>query len=325
MNIPSINLHAILPALMVSAFAIALMLAETIVKTEKRDRLGWLALGGTVVSALAILSMAGYRGQWFSNLWIVDDYSIFFHGVFLFIAAMTILTSIDYLKRENMNHAEYYALLLFATAGMFTMVGSIELIMIFLGLETLSIATYVLAGFRRKDLKSNESALKYFLLGSFSSAFFLYGVALIFGATGSTNLSAIAESLRADSIQISLVYLAAALILVGLCFKVAVAPFHIWTRDVCVSAPTPVTGFVSVGPKVAAFAVLLRIFMTALPTIQDRWESVVWLVAALTMIIGNVIAVVQPNIKRMLAYSSIAHAGYVMAAFAATSQRGTAA
>ena len=208
---------------------------------------------------------------------------------------------------------------------MLMMAASNELMMLFLGLEILSISTYVMAGFRRTDLKSNESALKYFLLGSFSSAFFLYGVALIFGATGSTNLIIIADSLKSGNTQLSLVELSAALMLIALCFKVAVAPFHIWTPDVYEGAPTPVTGFMSVGPKAAGFAVLFRVFLTAFPAIEDRWASAIWLVAALTMVLGNVIAVVQPNIKRMLAYSSIAHAGYVAVAFAATSDRGVSA
>src|SRR5204863_8056568 len=216
-------------------------------------------------------------------------------------------------------------LVLFATAGMLMMSGSNELIMVFLGLEILSIATYVLAGFRRNDLRSNESALKYFLLGSFSSAFFLYRVALVFGATGSTNLLAIADALRGSNVQLGLVDLAAALMLIALCFKVAVAPFHVWTPDVYEGAPSPVTGFMSVGPKAAGFAVFFRVFMTAFPAIEDRWGSAIWMVAALTMVLGNVIAVVQPNIKRMLAYSSIAHAGYVAVAFAATSNQGVSA
>src|SRR5215475_5976226 len=273
----------------------------------------------------ALIPMAASRGQWYTNLWIVDDYSVFLSFVFLLIAAITILTSIDYLQRENMNHPEFYALLLFATAGMVMMAASTELVMVFLGLEILSIATYVMAGFRRTDLKSNESALKYFLLGSFSSAFFLYGVALIFGATGSTNLIIIADSLKSGNTQLSLVELSAALMLIALCFKVAVAPFHIWTPDVYEGAPTPVTGFMSVGPKAAGFAVLFRIFLTAFPAIEDRWASAIWLVAALTMVLGNVIAVVQPNIKRMLAYSSIAHAGYITVAFAAVCDRGISA
>jgi len=301
------------------------MVAEPFVSEEKKSGLAWLALTGTVTAMIALLPMTDQRGRWYSNLWVVDDYGVFLSFVFLLVAAITILTSVDYLRRERMNHPEFYALLLFATAGMLMMAASNELMMVFLGLEILSISTYVMAGFRRTDLKSNESALKYFLLGSFSSAFFLYGVALIFGATGSTKLSDIADSLKSGNIQLSLVELSAALMLIALCFKVAVAPFHIWTPDVYEGAPTPVTGFMSVGPKAAGFAVLFRVFLTAFPAIEDRWASAIWLVAALTMVLGNVIAVVQPNIKRMLAYSSIAHAGYVAVAFAAMSDRGVSA
>jgi NADH-quinone oxidoreductase subunit N len=325
MNLATINIAAILPSLVLSVFGIVVMVVEPFVSISKKSVLAWLALAGTIAAMFALVPMAANRGQWYSNLWIVDDFDIFLNFVFLLIAAITILTSKDYLSRENMNHPEFYALLLFATAGMLMMAASNELVMVFLGLEILSIATYVMAGFRRTDLKSNESALKYFLLGSFSSAFFLYGVALIFGATGSTNLIGIAEALRSSEVQISLVELAAALMLIALGFKVAVAPFHIWTPDVYEGAPTPVTGFMSVGPKAAGFAVLFRVFLTAFPSIQDRWASAIWLVAALTMILGNVIAIVQPNIKRMLAYSSIAHAGYVAVAFAAVSDRGVSA
>jgi NADH-quinone oxidoreductase subunit N len=325
MNLATINIPAIMPALVLSVFGIAIMVAEPFMPVPKKSGLGWLALTGTIVAVFALVPMAANRGQWYSNLWLVDDYDIFLSFVFLLIAAITILTSIDYLRRENLNHPEFYSLLLFATAGMLMMAGSNELMMVFLGLEILSIATYVMAGFRRTDLKSNESALKYFLLGSFSSAFFLYGVALIFGATGSTNLISIAESLRSPGAQTGLVELSVAMLLIALCFKVAVAPFHIWTPDVYEGAPTPVTGFMSVGPKAAGFAVLFRVFLTAFPSMRDQWESAIWLIAALTMILGNVIAVVQPNIKRMLAYSSIAHAGYVVAAFAATSDRGVSA
>ncbi len=325
MNLASINIQAIMPAIVLAVYGIAVMVAEPFVSPKRKSALGWLAFTGTIVAMLALFSMADNRGQWYSSLWIVDDYAIFLNFVFLLIAAITILTSIDFLRRENMNHPEFYSLLLFATAGMLMMSGSNELVMIFLGLEILSIATYVMAGFRRTDLKSNESALKYFLLGSFSSAFFLYGIALIFGATGSTNLAAIAAALQSSNTPVTLVYLSAALMLIALCFKVAVAPFHVWTPDVYEGAPTPVTGFMSVGPKAAGFAVLFRIFMTAFPAIENRWTSAIWLVAALTMLLGNVIAVVQPNIKRMLAYSSIAHAGYVAVAFASASQKGVSA
>lgn len=325
MNISTINVSAILPAIILSIFGIAVMVAEPFVRDRNKCRLGWLAFAGTIAGMAALFPMAENRGQWYSNLWIVDDYSIFFNFVFLLIAAVTILTSLDFLNREGLNRAEFYALLLFATAGMLMMSASNELMMIFIGLEILSIATYVMAGFRRSDLKSNESALKYFLLGSFSSAFFLYGIALIFGATGSTNLLAIAGALRSAQVQISLVYISASMMLVALCFKVALAPFHVWTPDVYEGAPTPVTGFMSVGPKAAGFAVLVRVFLTAFPTIAERWVSAIWLIAVLTMAAGNVIALVQPNIKRMLAYSSIAHAGYIAVAFASVSERGVSA
>src|SRR5215831_418519 len=325
MNIPPINVAAILPAVVLSIAGIVIMVADPFTARDGKNSLGWLALAGTVAATLAVLPMSGNRGLWYSSLWIVDDYSIFFHVTFLLIGGVTILTSMDFLARESMNHSEYYALLLFATVGMMMMAGSNELMMIFIGLEVLSIATYVLAGFRRKDLRSNESALKYFLLGSFSSAFFLYGIALVFGATGSTNLTVIADAMRSTDVQVTLVYLAAGMMLIASCFKVAVAPFHIWTPDVYEGAPTPVTGFMSVGPKAAGFAVFLRIFMTAFPGIADRWISIIWMIAALTMVLGNVIAVTQTNIKRMLAYSSIAHAGYIMVAFASGSQRGISA
>ena len=325
MNIPEVDLLSILPVVVLSVFGIAIMVLEPFLSLKNRNGLGWLAFAGTLAAGVSIIPMHTHIGQWYSNLWIVDDYSTFFHVLFIFIAAITILVSIDYLRRESMNHAEYYALLLFATAGMLVMAGSNELMMVFIGLEILSIATYILAGFRRTDLRSNEAALKYFLLGSFASAFFLYGVALIFGAAGSTNLISISAALANPDVNSGLVYLSAALILMALCFKVAVAPFHIWAPDVYEGAPTPITGFMSVGPKAAGFAVMFRIFLTAFPLIQHRWTEIMWLLAALTMILGNVIAVAQPNIKRMLAYSSIAHAGYIAVAFTTNNSRGGAA
>jgi len=325
MNIPEIHFYAILPVVLLSVFGIAIMVLEPFLHPGSRSKLGWLAFAGTIAAAISVWAMNTQSGLSYSGLWIVDGYSIFFHLLFLFISAMTVLISIDYLPRQNMNHSEYYALLLFATAGMLVMAGSNELMTIFIGLEILSIATYVLAGFRRTDLKSNEAALKYFLLGSFASAFFLYGVALIFGAAGSTNLISISAAISQPGIQQGLVYLSAALILIALCFKVAAAPFHVWAPDVYEGAPSPITGFMSVGPKAAGFAVLFRVFLTAYPALQDRWSDAMAVIAALTMILGNVIAIAQPNIKRMLAYSSIAHAGYIAVAFSAATTRGGAA
>jgi NADH-quinone oxidoreductase subunit N len=325
MTIPEIHILTILPSVLLAICGILIMVAEPFLARSQKWIEGWFAIGGVLLAGLSLFVMRGQTGVWYSSLWVVDGFTIFFHVVFLFIALMTILASMDFLTRENLPQGEYYALLLFATAGMLMMCGSNDLMMIFLGLEILSIATYVLAGFRRHDLRSNESALKYFLLGSFASAFFLYGTALIFGATGTTNLVSIGAALKGPDIQITLAYLSAALILIALCFKVAVAPFHIWTPDVYEGAPSPITGFMSVGPKAAGFAVLFRIFLTAFPALQDRWLDMIWVIAALTMILGNVIAIAQPNIKRMLAYSSIAHAGYVTVAFAALSDRGISA
>lgn len=325
MNLPVINITAILPIVILSVFGIIIMVAEPFLRRERKRDLAYVALLGIGLSLLGVLSMATQRGAWYSGLWLVDDYSVFFHVVFLIVAALTVLSSVDFLSRESIQHPEYYALVLFATVGMIFMAASNELVMLFIGLEILSIATYILAGFRRTDLRSNESALKYFLLGSFASAFFLYGTALIFGATGSTNLLAIAEALRSPNTSLSLVYLSLGMLTIALSFKVAVVPFHVWTPDVYEGAPTPVTGFMSVGPKAAGFAVFLRVFLTAFPTLIDKWFTIIWIIAALTMILGNVVAVAQTSLKRVLAYSSIAHAGYIAMAFATASERGVSA
>jgi NADH-quinone oxidoreductase subunit N len=222
---------------------------------------------------------------------------------------------------------EYHALILFSVVGQCVMVTANELIMIFIGLEISSIATYVLAGYLRDDKRANEAALKYFLLGSFATAFLLYGIAWIYGLTGSTNLTAIRDALLSRTAAPSpvLVAVSAALMLVGLGFKVSGAPFQIWAPDVYQGAPAPVSAFMSAGPKAAAFAVFLRIFMTAFAPIGSGWEPLVWLSALLSMTVGNFAALTQSNIKRLLAYSSIAHAGYVLVAIAARSDTGTAA
>ncbi len=250
----------------------------------------------------------------------VDAFSVFFHFVILLIALVVILTSFDYLEVQQINSGEYYGLVLFGTVGMMLMSSAIELVLIFIALEISSISTYILAGFRRRTAESAESSLKYFLLGSFATAFFLYGVALVFGATGTTNIYGIAAAIQAQPSV--LVYLAVALMFVGLGFKVASAPFHVWTPDVYEGSPAPVVALMSTGPKAAAFAVLLRVlFAMGAP----GWFWMVWVSAALSMTIGNIGALVQQNIKRLLAYSSIAHAGYLLVAFAAARETGISA
>jgi NADH-quinone oxidoreductase subunit N len=244
----------------------------------------------------------------------VDGFSVFFHFLVIAIAAVIILTSFEYMAVQKIRAGEYYALILFSVVGMGLMSSAVELVLIFIALEISSISTYILAGFRRQEAASSESSLKYFLLGSFATAFFLYGVAMMFGATGSTNIDVIARALQAGPVEV-LVYVATALMLVGLGFKVAAAPFHIWTPDVYEGAPAPVVGFMSTAPKAAAFAVLLRVVF-AINAPGRFW--LVWTAAALSMTLGNVGALVQTNIKRLLAYSSIAHAGYLLVAFAMT-------
>lgn len=311
------DVQQVLPDIILSLFGIAILLADPFVSKAKKASLGIVGLLGILAAAVATVNMTGNDiVTVFSGMIIVDKFSLFFRFTFLLISGLTILASLDYLKRQNLNLGEYYALVLFATVGMNLMAASNELIMVFLGLETLSISCYILLGIRRADTRSNESALKYFLLGSFSSAFFLYGVAMAYGATRTTNLEMIGAKVLSGTANLSLISLAAGLMFVGFGFKVATAPFHVWTPDVYEGAPIPITAFMSVGPKAAGFALLIRVFWVAFPTTYHKWLTVVWISAVLTMIIGNFVAIVQSNIKRMLAYSSIAHAGYILVAFA---------
>jgi NADH-quinone oxidoreductase subunit N len=281
----------------------------------------------TIVSLLAamVASAMAYDdpGPAFSSMLMVDGFATFFRILVMGVGILAVLASYRYLNREKAEPGEYHALILFSVVGQSIMVTANELIMIFIGLEISSIATYVLAGYLRDDKRNNEAALKYFLLGSFATAFFLYGVALIYGMTGSTNLSVIRGLVA--GVSPVMVAVAAGLMLVGLGFKISGAPFQIWAPDVYQGAPVPVSAFMSVGPKAAAFAVLLRVFMTAFTSIGSGWEPLVWISALLSMTIGNFAALTQSNIKRMLGYSSIANAGYVLVAVTAQSEKGTAA
>jgi NADH-quinone oxidoreductase subunit N len=266
-------------------------------------------------------------GLGFSNMVIVDGFATFFRVLVIAVGIMTIFASTHYLRQERANPGEYYALVVFSVVGQCVMVTANELIMVFIGLEISSIATYILAGYLRDDKRNNESALKYFLLGSFATAFLLYGIAWIYGVTGSTNLDEIRRVLMTPEIapSMALVGLSAALMFVGFAFKVSAAPFQVWAPDVYQGAPAPVSAFMSAGPKAAAFAVFIRVFVTAYGPIANRWEPFVWFSALLTMFIGNFAALTQSNIKRLLAYSSIAHAGYVMVAVTANTEIATAA
>jgi NADH-quinone oxidoreductase subunit N len=318
----SVDYIRILPELVLSAFGIVIMLLDPIVDEKTSQKLlGLIALAGALFGIAATWYMSQSPGLAFSNMIRVDSFSVFFHFLVIAIAAVVILTSYEYMAVQRIRAGEYYALILFGVVGMALMSSAVELVLIFIALEISSISTYILAGFRRHDASSAESSLKYFLLGSFATAFFLYGVALIFGATGSTNIDDISRALLAGPVEL-LVYVAIALMFVGLGFKVAAAPFHIWTPDVYEGAPAPIVGFMSTAPKAAAFAVLLRVvFVINAP--GRYW--LIWVAAALSMTLGNVGALVQNNVKRLLAYSSIAHAGYLLVAFAATPDLGTSA
>lgn len=314
----------ILPELVLSIFGMLVMVIDPLLdEDDSHQALGTIALIGTLVALASTLFMARpeYAGTAFWSMVRVQGFSVFFHFLVISIAAVVILSSFEYLKVQRIRAGEYYGLILFCTVGMCLMSSAIELVLIFIALEISSISTYVLAGFRRREASSSEASLKYFLLGSFATAFFLYGVALMFGATGSTNIDAISRVLRSGNVPV-LAYVATGLMFVGLGFKVSSAPFHIWAPDVYEGAPAPVVGLMSTGPKAAAFAVLLRVMFEA--NAPGRFW-LIWVSAALSMTLGNLGALVQDNVKRLLAYSSIAHAGYLLVAFAAHPELGTSA
>jgi NADH-quinone oxidoreductase subunit N len=291
-----------------------IMLLDPIMDDRANQKiLGIIALIGSLAAIAASIYQAQFPGLGFWEMVRVDSFSIFFHVLIAAITAVVILTSYEYMEVQQIRAGEYYALILLGAVGMSLMSSAVELVLIFVALEISSISTYVLAGFRRRAAISSESSVKYFLLGSFATAFFLYGVALMFGATGSTNITVIGDVLSSGDIPV-LAYVGIALIFVGLGFKVAAAPFHIWTPDVYEGAPSPIVGFMSTAPKAAVFAVLLRIVFEAHAP-GHVW--LIWVMAALSMTLGNIGALVQDNVKRLLAYSSIAHAGYLLVAFAA--------
>src|SRR5437868_3167366 len=305
------DFYRVMPELLWCGFGILLMLMQSL--TKNRPILTTVAFIGAAAGTASSVLGNLYPGAGFLVLIQSDTFSFFFHLLVGSVAALVILAAEPYLTREKLEGAEFFALILFATAGMGVLASAQELLTAFIGLEMSSIASYVLAGYRRDTLKSSESSLKYFLLGSFATAFFLYGIALVYGASETTLLTSMGHV--ADS-QLSLLKLGLALILIGLGFKVAIAPFQIWTPDVYEGAPTPVTALFAAGPKAAAFALLLRIFATV-PAATQYWFWAFWILAVLTMFAGNLGALVQNNVKRLLAYSSIAHAGYILVAFAA--------
>lgn len=317
MKLPEINLYLIAPEIIITAFGFLVLLIDVFwAREEKKGYLGILSLIGIVIAFFYTLPLVGLAKSGFEGMFSSDGFAIFFKITFLIISFLTILISMGYAQREGIAFGEYYALILFSCLGMMLMAGGTHLIIIFLGLETMSISIYILSGMMREDRRSTEAAFKYFLLGAFATGFLLYGIALIYGATGSLYLKDIASYiasknlLKSPMLLMSLVFLT-----IGFGFKVASVPFHMWTPDVYEGAPTSITAFMATGVKAAGFSALLRVFFSALPGFRSDWTSIMWLISVATMTVGNIVAISQTNIKRMLAYSSIAHAGYILVAF----------
>ena len=309
-----------------TAGSLVLLLLEFIPPRPAGNRGALVALATLAAAAYAVWRVRLDKRALFEGMFVHDALTVFFTLLFCAIGALAVLISWNYAKRTRIGQPEYYALLLTAVLGMVVMAASNDLITIFLGLELMSLSLYVMVGFRRNQLESNEAALKYFLLGAFASGFLLYGIALLYGGTGSTNLQRIGDFLGDTPISGNKLVLAGGLlVLTGFLFKVAAVPFHMWTPDAYQGAPTSVTGFMSAGAKAAGFAALLRILLRALPTLAHDWQPMLAVVAMLTMTVGNVAALLQTNVKRLLAYSSIAHAGYVLVALVAGGNEGYAA
>jgi NADH-quinone oxidoreductase subunit N len=310
--IKGIDLYPLLPFIIVTGWACILLLVDLFIPKDRKGITAFLASLGLIAAIVTIIIRFGESSVSFSGMIVEDGYSIFLQIIFLAVGLAGIALAYDYIKRREIQRGEYYTLLLFTVGGMMLMALAGDLVVVFLAIELLSIPLYVLSGFARPEEESEEAAMKYFLLGAFASSFIVYGIALVYGATQTTQLGEIVIAVQSASANSTLLVVGAGLILVGLGFKVAAVPFHMWTPDVYQGAPSSVTAFMSVGAKAGGFAALLRVFIAAFPGLADSWSILVMMIAALTMTWGNVAAIAQPNIKRMLAYSSIAHAGYIL-------------
>ena len=310
-----LNFAAVLPLTILVVWACVLLLVDLFIPKDRKGVTAALSALGLGLTLGFTLAQIGQQLSSFSGMVVLDGFSVFVNALLLISGLLGIGLSFGYIRRMNLERGEYYMLMLFSISGMMLMAQAADLIVVFLALELLSIPLYVLAAFDRPKVESEEAGLKYFLLGAFATGFIVYGTTLIFGATGTTSLSGIVTFLGSNGTPSLLLSIGAALILVGLGFKIAAVPFHMWTPDVYQGSPTAVTAFMAAGAKIAGFAALLRVFATAFPSIAVDMTGVLWAISALTMILGNVIAISQSNIKRLLAYSSIAHAGYILMAF----------
>ena len=318
----AINWQLLMPELIIILTFILVAIFDLFNSIQKTV-VAWLTIVGCAIALYVSIDMlqVGMEGTEFSNMIQVDKYSLFFNVIFLVSTILVVLISMNYLGRTDRRQGEYYLLILLATLGMMLMASGNELIVVFLGLELMSLSLYVLAGYFQRSMASSEAGMKYLLLGAFASGFFLYGIALIYGGAGTTSIPQIASAITVNA-KSPLLLSGMFLLVVGFGFKVALVPFHQWAPDVYEGAPTSIAAFISAGPKAAGFAAFLRIFLEALQNIQSEWIVVVTILAVLTMTVGNLVAIAQRNIKRMLAYSSIAHAGYVLVGLAAANKDG---
>ncbi len=319
----------LLPEIVLTAWAMLVLLVDVFQKGHRSEpstpAIGWIALLGILVAGVANGLLLEFHEATPTGVMALDAFRVFSNYIFLLAGALFVLISTRYLDQEHIRLGELYVLVLFGIVGMMVFAGSRDLMVIFLGLELMSVPVYVLTGANRRDVRSAEGALKYFLLGAFSSAFFLFGIALIYGGARSTNLAMVASAIGVDGLGANtLILVGMAFLAVGFGFKVAAVPFHMWTPDAYEGAPAPITGFMAAGVKAAAFAAFLRVFLTAFPGLYDTWGAILFWMAIVTMVGANLVALVEGNVKRMLAYSSIAHAGYLLVALAAASVIGAA-
>ncbi len=315
---------AIYPEVIVVTVGLTVLIFDFFVNKERKAFLGWYSLAGIIIAAVATYKLMGTGGVFFGGAFLLDPFSTFFKFAFYAACGLGILVSINYLKIEDIHRGEYYALMLFATTGMMLMASAGDLITLYLGLELMALSIYILAGFMRSNSRSNEAAIKYLVLGAFSSGIMLYGMSLLYGLSGTTNLMGILAFLKGADLANPVLFLAMVMLVVSFGFKVAAVPFHMWVPDVYEGAPTSVTAFMSAGPKAAGFAVLLRVFLYALAPLHGQSTVILSILAVLTMALGNIMALSQTNIKRMLAYSSIAHAGYALVGLASGGADGAA-
>ncbi|GJL49873.1 NADH-quinone oxidoreductase subunit N [Candidatus Nitrospira salsa] len=307
-----VDLGAILPELLIVGAACLLLVLDPITPSSKKDLLAWMSLGALVACFVVTIGDLNHRVLAFSDLVIIDPYAAFWKLLLYVISGLTILLSMTYLKEEKIDLAEYYGFILLSLAGMMIMVSGADLLTIYLGIELMSIALYIMAGFKRFEAKSIESSAKYFILGSFSSGILLYGISLLYGVAGSTKLTDISQAVNSRGFDDPLVLMATMLLIVGFGFKVSAVPFHMWTPDVYQGAPTSVTAFMAVASKAASFAAFLRVLLEGFGGVKPNWQGLILVICLITIVLGNLVAIVQTNLKRMLAYSSIAHAGYAL-------------